>query len=76
MISCFLLQRNSFSVNLLQKYVTSFLSMLHNSPGISRMCDYSLFSKKSYNSYFYWRKMANFAPCRSKMREIIYKINY
>ena len=24
MISCFLLQRNSFSVNLLQKYVTSF----------------------------------------------------
>lgn len=33
-----------------------FLSMLHNSPGISRMCDYSLFSKKSYNSYFYWRK--------------------
>ncbi|EEC55290.1 hypothetical protein DW701_04010 [Bacteroides eggerthii] len=25
---------------------------------------------------FIGEKMANFAPCRSKMREIIYKINY
>lgn len=76
MISCFLLQRNSFSVNLLQKYVTSFLSMLHNSPGISRMCDYSLLARKVIIRIFIGEKMANFAPCRSKMREIIYKINY
>ena len=59
---------------------------VHNNLIISQIYDFCLYSpacmiilflaRKVIIRIFIGEKMANFAPCRSKMREIIYKINY
>ena len=62
------------------------LFQVHNNLIISQIYDFCLYSpacmiilflaRKVIIRIFIGEKMANFAPCRSKMREIIYKINY
>ena len=50
--------------------------MLHNSPVFPECAIILFLARKVIIRIFIGEKMANFAPCRSKMREIIYKINY